>query len=232
MRGDSAGRWVPAEQPADLRLRIVDGALACVARYGMAKTTLDDVARAAGCSRATVYRTLPGGKEAVIAAMVDTEVSRLLSELAVGMGEADNLEDALTTGMAMASARLAGHEALRFLLDHEPEAVLPHLTFTHQDDLFTATAAFVSPFLGRWLAHDEALRVAEWGARIVFSYFANPAPDMDLSDTSCARRVVRTYVLPGIRVLSGASAPQAPQVASQSRTVPVPGPTADKGEAS
>ena len=30
--------------------------LTCIARYGLAKTTLDDVAREAGCSRATLYR--------------------------------------------------------------------------------------------------------------------------------------------------------------------------------
>ena len=40
--------------------RVLDGALACVARVGLGKTTLDDVAREAGCARATVYRCFPG----------------------------------------------------------------------------------------------------------------------------------------------------------------------------
>ena len=230
----------------DIRVRVIDGALSCIARHGTAKTTLDDVAREAGCSRATVYRVFPGGKDAVIAAVVDTEVARLLSELAVAMGEAASLQDALVAGMAVASERLAGHRALRFMLEYEPEVVLPHLTFTHQDDIYTATAQFVAPFLGRWLAHHEALRVAEWAARIVLSYFANPAPGMELSDPACARRVVRTYVLPGIKVLAARGPHSSLDISSRSmqgprtstttidnRHVPFEGPTVTgKGEAS
>jgi AcrR family transcriptional regulator len=34
--------------------RVLDAALACVARVGVAKTTLDDVAKEAGCARASV----------------------------------------------------------------------------------------------------------------------------------------------------------------------------------
>jgi AcrR family transcriptional regulator len=41
--------------------RAVRATLACVARHGLAKTTFDDVAREAGCARATLYRYF-GGK--------------------------------------------------------------------------------------------------------------------------------------------------------------------------
>ena len=39
----------------------MEGALVCIGRYGMAKTTVDDVARASGVSRATIYRYSPVG---------------------------------------------------------------------------------------------------------------------------------------------------------------------------
>ena len=48
--------------------RLVDAALECVAKWGVEKTSLDDVAKSAGISRATVYRLFPGGKEAVVRA--------------------------------------------------------------------------------------------------------------------------------------------------------------------
>jgi len=48
------------------RARVLEGAYACVARRGMAKTTVDDVAAASGVSRATIYRIFPGGKEEVL----------------------------------------------------------------------------------------------------------------------------------------------------------------------
>lgn len=219
------------------RTRIVDAALACLARQGMAKTTLDDVARAAGCSRATVYRAFPGGKDAVLAAVVDTEISRLYSELAVRMGEAAGLEDVLVAGMTTAATRVSDHGALAFLLAHEPELVLPHLAFDHHDEVLSSVATFAAAFLGRWLAHDEAVRVAEWAARIVLSYLSCPAPGVDLTDAGCTRRIVRTYVLPGIRILSpgadGSADAPGPVGDGQSnrphRLVPVQG-SADKGE--
>jgi hypothetical protein len=69
------------------------------------------------------------------------------------------------------------------------------------DDVLATASAFTSPFLGRWLDHDEAVRVAEWAARIVVSYLACPAEDVDLTNISDVRVLVRTFVLPGIRSL-------------------------------
>lgn len=188
----------PAAAPAgaDQRLRLVDGALACIARFGLAKTTLDDVARAAGCSRATLYRVFPGGKDALLQAVVDTEVARLFSELALSMARAEDLHDVLVAGMTGAARAIEGHEALTFLLAHEPEVVLPHLTFDHHDRLLEVVGTYAAPFLGRWLEHEEAARVARWAARIVLSYVACPADDLDLAEPSDVAWLVRNFVLP------------------------------------
>jgi AcrR family transcriptional regulator len=180
---------------------VIDGALASIARQGVGKTTLDDVARAAGCSRATVYRAFPGGKDAVLGAVVDTEVSRFFSALAVRMGAATDLEDVLVAGMTEAATRVAGHPALEFLLQHEPELVLSQLAFARMDEVLAVTCAFTTPFLGRWLDQAESRRVAEWAARIVVSYLVCPADGVDLTDATQVRRLVRMFVLPGIRAL-------------------------------
>jgi AcrR family transcriptional regulator len=181
------------------RIRLADAALVCIARYGIAKTTLDDVARAAGCSRATVYRVFPGGKDGLVAAVVDTEVARFFSALALRMGGASNLEDVLVVGMNEAAVRITEHPALSFLLDNEPEVILPHLTFSHMDNLLGVSSTFTAPFLGRFLDHEEAKRVAEWAARIVLSHLLCPADGVDLTDEARVRRLVRTFVLPGDR---------------------------------
>jgi AcrR family transcriptional regulator len=47
------------------RLRIHAAAIECVERWGIEKTTLNDIARLAGCSRQTVYNYFPG-KAAVL----------------------------------------------------------------------------------------------------------------------------------------------------------------------
>jgi AcrR family transcriptional regulator len=182
-------------------VRVIDGALACIARQGVAKTTLDDVAREARCSRATVYRAFPGGKDAVLGAVVDTEVSRFFSALAVRMGEANDIEDVLVAGMTEAAARVSEHGALRYLIAHEPDLVLSQLAFARMDEVLAVTCAFTTPFLGRFLDQAESRRVAEWAARIVISYLLCPADGVHLTEAAHARRLVRLFVLPGIRAL-------------------------------
>ena len=242
VRGTTPGgpeRRAAGAPTTSARVRVIDGALACIARQGVAKTTLDDVARAAGCSRATVYRAFPGGKDAVLGAVVDTEVSRFFSALAVRMGAATDLEDVLVAGMAEAATRVAGHPALEFLLGHEPELVLSQLAFARMDEVLAVTCAFTTPFLGRWLDQAEARRVAEWAARIVVSYLVCPADGVDLTDGAQVRRLVRMFVLPGIRALQmppgGVDSPRAgaaqrvraPRSLETNRSTPT-----SKGEAS
>jgi len=228
VRGTPSGGPVePRDATASpARVRIVDGALSCIARQGVARITLDDVARAAGCSRATVYRVFPGGKDAVLGAVVDTEVSRFFSALAVRMGEAADLEDVLVAGMTEAATLISGHPALGNLLAHEPELVLSQLAFARMDQVLAVTCAFTTPFLGRWLDKAEAKRVAEWSARIVVSYLLCPADGVDLTDAAQVRHLVRLFVLPGIRALR---VPQgaAPRSLQYHRSLPT-----TKGEAS
>ena len=199
--GHAVVRHLGADDRSSTRVRIVDGALRCLARQGIAKTTVDDIARAAGLSRATVYRTFPLGKEGILAAVVETEVARLFSALAVAMGEATDLEDLLVSGMVESARRLGSHEALRYLLLHEPGTVLPYLTFARLDQLLLAAGDLAAPFFGRWLEPEQASRAAEWAVRIVMAYCANPAPGTDLTNPDDTRALVRTFVLPGILAL-------------------------------
>ena len=191
---------------------MVDAALRCLARQGVAKTTVDDIAREAGFSRATLYRTFPGGKEAVLAAVVSTEVARLFSALAVVMGEATDLEDVLVAGMVESASRLSTHRALAHLLCHEPGVILPYLTFADMDRILLTAGDFAAPFFARWLEPDQASRAAEWAVRIVLAYVADPAPGTDLADPDDTRALVRAFVLPGILALRASSEDLTPAV--------------------
>src|SRR5688572_9863480 len=103
-----------------VRERLVAAALRCVARWGVAKTTLDDVAKEARCSRATVYRAFPGGKDALFDAVGAAELDALFTAVGTAVARADDLEDALVAGITTVARHLEGHAALQFLLAHEP----------------------------------------------------------------------------------------------------------------
>ena len=179
--------------------RICDATLRCVARWGVTKTTLEDVAREAGVGRATIYRTFQGGKGHVLRAVLTRETTRFLAEVEAAIAGADGLEDVVVAGVTSAARQLAGHEALQYLLAHEPDVVLPHVAFQRMGDLFDVVAAFADPHLARFLPDREhRARAAEWLARVVLTYVFNPVDGVDLADPAAARHLVRTFVLPGL----------------------------------
>jgi AcrR family transcriptional regulator len=180
-----------------LEPRYVDAMLECIGRWGVAKTTADDIARAAGVSRATLYRAFPGGKDVAFEALLRHELSRFFEAVDGRLGEADTLEDLLVVGAVEAARFLLGHEALGFLLRHEPSRVLPAYGKV-QSGLALATA-FVTPHLRRFVADERrATDGAELLVRLLLSYAADPSPAVDLSDPHSVRRFVRTFIVPGL----------------------------------
>jgi hypothetical protein len=141
---------------------------------------------------------VPGGKDGLIEAVVAHELDGFFAGLGERLDAAPSLENALVHGMSFSSQWLANHAALQFMLAYEPETVLPHIAFRRMNDVLAVASAFVAPYLARWLPADDALRAAEWGARIVLSYTSCPADDVDLADEASARRLVQTFVLPGL----------------------------------
>lgn len=201
--GDPARRVVlhlGVDDRSSPRVRVVDAALRCIARNGLAKTTVDDVARDAGISRATLYRLFPG-KDAVLRAVVETEVARLFSSLGAVMGEAPDLESLLVRTILDAAVQLSEHEAIAYLIEHEPGTILPHLAFSGLDRVLRATTAFAAPYFGRWLEPADAARAAEWATRIVVSYLVCPDEDIDLTDPEAVEQLVAIFVIPGIQGL-------------------------------
>ncbi len=182
-----------------LERRITDAALRTVARYGLAKVTVDDVAREAGCSRATLYRYYPG-KQAVLDAVVAAETARLRAGLDDALADVRTLDEALAAAAGFGAREFAGHAALQFLLAHEPGSVLPHLCFAGGDRLLAVLSEAVTPHLGRFLPTLQARRVGEWLARIVLSYGCTPSAHLPvgIGGEAAVLRVVNDFVAPAV----------------------------------
>jgi AcrR family transcriptional regulator len=185
----------PAESPP---ARVLVATIACIGRWGLAKTTLDDIAREAGMSRATVYRLFPGGKDTVVRAAVAAEVDAVSRELEARTAGRVDVEDILVEMVTYATDVLRHHPALQYLLTHEPEQVLPHLAFGQLDVLLAAATAVAAPLLEPHVGTGDAPRAAEWVARLVLSYALAPSDWFDLANEDDARRFVTTFVLPGL----------------------------------
>ena len=182
---------------SDLSDRILDGARACVARVGVAKTTLDDVAREAGCARATLYRYF-GGKRQLVRITLVREAARLAASVRDAGDRESTFEDAVVAMVVRAARELRDHEALQFLFTFEPELVLPHVTFDAGNRFLVGAGSAVAPALARFLPADRVDRAGEWLARVVLTHALSPTRPIDLTDEAATRALVRVLVLPGL----------------------------------
>ena len=160
---------------ADVRERLLEAGYECTARWGLAKTTVEDVARQAGVSRATVYRYFPGGRDELISAVVAWEFARFFLRLYEEVADAESLEEVMERGLMFAHRALVGHEVLQRILVTEPETLLPQMSI-EADQTQTLVAAFLTPYLVRHGMTEgaELDAAADFLARMVLSYIGSP----------------------------------------------------------
>jgi AcrR family transcriptional regulator len=176
--------------------RVLDAALTCIARVGVTKTTIDDIAREAGCSRATLYRNF-SGKQPLLRAVVTRETARLAALLQTETESCGSLGDALVALITAAACYLESLDALQRVLAIEAELILPFVTLSGADVALRRAGEIAAPALAPFVDAEHAARTCEWLARIVLSYFYSPSEFVDLTDSDSVRAFVRDFVAPG-----------------------------------
>jgi AcrR family transcriptional regulator len=191
-----------ATDPLTMRDRLLEATYLCVARYGMGKTTVEDVVKQSGVSRATVYRHFPGGRDELLRETVAWEIGRFFVELGDRVSDAPNLTELLQRGLVFAHQQLQQHEVLRKMLDTEPERLLPLLS-TESTKSLPFIASFLMPYLeresraGRLREGVDIERAADYLARGILSLIGSSGR-WDLDDEEQVRTLVRDELLGGI----------------------------------
>lgn len=172
----------PEAAPAPAaRDRIVDAALDCFRRYGIAKTTVEDVARAAGVSRPTVYRQFRGGRDEIVLEVLVRRGAVHYARIGRVMDRHPDLGDAVVAGVHEAIEAARSDEYLSMLIAPE-NAGLTALVVSASETMRTATRLLLEPVCERARAAgtlrpdldlDDA---AEWLVRIVTSFVATGGP--------------------------------------------------------
>src|SRR5690349_24974058 len=109
---------------AEPRERVLEATYTCVARFGMGKTTVEDVVKESGVSRASIYRLLPGGKDQLLRETVGWEMNRLFARLAAAVYDAPVFPSLLEERLVVEHRPIHEHEVHRNVLGTEPDRFL------------------------------------------------------------------------------------------------------------
>jgi AcrR family transcriptional regulator len=181
---------------------VLVGTYECASRFGLGKTTIDDIARASGVSRATIYRLFPGGREQVLRETVGWQMNQFFLRLADAVADAPDLATRLERGLSFARRAVLEHAVLQKVLATEPEILMPLMT-VEQHRVLGYITDYLRPVLR---AEREADRLrpgvdveaaAEHVGRLLLSLIGSPGR-WDLTDPSAVRQLVREELLGGI----------------------------------
>lgn len=193
--------------PEDLRQRVLASTVDALGRFGIAKTTVDDVARGAGVSRASVYRHFPDGKDELIAAGIERAVAEFFWGVAREIDDVTEFTDLLEQALLVAHRAVVDHPILQKVAETEPERLMPQLS-----EAAPLVREMIAAYLAERLEAEElregltALEAANWLARMFLSFLFDGGI-WELSDPGSVRDLVRGELVRGILADPPASGP-------------------------
>jgi AcrR family transcriptional regulator len=167
--------------PSQLRDRLLDAAETCFGRYGLTRTTIDDVVREAKVPRATLYRHA-GGKNELISGALMREIERFLERLGAFVATCDSFASIIVDGTIFAVRDMASHQPFATLFTNEELAVIEAAIAPVRAELWQRLTAFVAPLVEHARETGEArpeLTVedaTEWLQRCIRSLIESPSP--------------------------------------------------------
>lgn len=191
-----------------MSVRILDAALAQYLVHGLRRTSVDDVARAAGIGRATVYRRF-ANRDELVQAVLARECRRFFAEIAAATESLPTVADRLVEGFVVGLRSARKQPLLNRMLATEPDASLPFLTVQGGPVL-----AVMRDFMARqYLASPEAsagsfgtgtsaaptadpAAVAEILVRLFISLVLTPDTTLALGTEDEIRDTARRYLVP------------------------------------
>ena len=184
----------------DTRDAIISAAFACFRTRGLAKTTIVDIARAAGVSRSTFYEYFRD-KETIVEACAEAASQRFYRNMA----KAIDRHGGSTLAGRLSRAAVFVTQARRVV---EPELYFDHeevnlMMTKNAATLLKECADFLTPYVaaakltGEVRPDLDVPSACEWFARMLFSLFTTPSAIIDMRNDDAVAEFVCAYVVDG-----------------------------------
>ena len=189
-----AGRTWLSDQRGELAAeRILDAAEALFAEHDPASVGMNEIARAAGCSRATLYRYFES-RDALHTAYVHRWANALYLELTRRLAGIDEPAQRLVAGITESLALVRGNPALASWFAETGPPI--GAAMAAQSDVITVMVASFLSALGTE-DDDVASQRARWVVRVVTSMLSFPGRGIDDERAMLMQFVVPVVVSPG-----------------------------------
>ncbi|MEV0945515.1 TetR/AcrR family transcriptional regulator [Rhodococcus sp. NPDC049939] len=183
--------WMREERPRHASERILDVAAALFVEKGITAVGMADVARSAGCSRATLYRYFDS-RQALQLAFVHREARRIGALIAAEVSRSGDAGDVIVNAM-LAAIRLVREDPTLAAWFQLGDSGLAGQIANSSDVIESLGAAF----LGHAGVKDEQTsRKARWLVRIIVSLLTVPGTDADDERTILEQFVAPVLVAP------------------------------------
>jgi AcrR family transcriptional regulator len=182
----------------DTRDVIIEAALTCFRDYGMHKTTIVHIAKAAGTSRSTVYEYF-GDKAAIVEATAEYSSQRFYRELVKAMDGGQSLEEKLSRAAVMVTRARRIVEPENYFDADEVSVMLTKnaAVLLRECTDFLATYIAAAKVTGEVRKDLDVQAAGEWFARMLFSLFSTPSLTLDMDDEDVVADFVRSHVVRG-----------------------------------
>lgn len=183
------------------RDQALEATLTCIANGGMRGFTVEDVARQAGLSRATIYRCFPGGRDQLVTETVTWEVGRFFVRLAEAIADAPDFRTRVEQGLAFAHRSLRDHEAFQRAMATDQGEIRARLAGI-APIVVGVIRSYLEPLLEAETLVDGVtpIEAADHLARLIGSLIVDEGV-WDLGDRSQVHELVDRWLLSGIVVI-------------------------------
>lgn len=178
---DTTLRW-GADAPDDIaaaRERLLDAAETCFEQYGIIKTTVEDIARTAHVSRATVYRYFEG-RDALILGVLLRDTDRHLARIGARIERQTSLGDAIVEFVDVTARAARRDVSLGLLFTGEAARMTGGIIAGASVALFERVTAFFRPLFERWSDQvrpgTDVADASEWILRMLLSMLTVKGP--------------------------------------------------------
>jgi AcrR family transcriptional regulator len=189
---------VLSSDTAEAREQILAAAENVIARYGVSKTTMDDIGRQAGVSRPTVYRYF-GDRDNLLGALIERRARMLFDRARQYIFGFESFTDQLVEGLLYLVDHGRRDPIVRILVGPEHLGVTTPIV-NGSDLVAELTAEMWGPILQRAIQRGEirsdldVLAVGQWLALVQFILVGRR--DVTSTDDPGVRTMLKTFVLP------------------------------------